>query len=230
MSNIDYIGSELEIFQYAVNWKEYWSSSIVKFIKGDVLEVGAGIGTNTIIFKNTHFCSWTSVEPDRKLVEKLKQNLNDSSYNVVHGTIKDTPGDSFYDTILYIDVIEHIEKDREELLNAYEKLKVGGHLIILVPAHNFLYSEFDKSIGHFRRYSRKELLYVIPAELNLLNIRYLDSLGVMASTVNKVFLKQPSPNKSQILFWDRVIIPISRIMDRILFYKMGKSLVGIWKK
>ena len=59
---------------------------------------------------------------------------------------------SEFDTILYISVLEHIEKDTEELEIALTKLKKNGHIIICVPAHNYMYSKFDKEIGHYRRY------------------------------------------------------------------------------
>jgi predicted SAM-dependent methyltransferase len=131
---------------------------------------------------------------------------------------------------LFIDVIEHIENDTDELKKASSFLKPGGHLIVLVPAHNYLYSEFDKSIGHFRRYNKKMLIEVAPKELKQIDLRYLDSLGLLASLANKWFLKQDYPELKQIKFWDNFIIPISKITDILSFYSIGKTVIGIWQK
>ena len=57
-----------------------------------------------------------------------------------------------FDTILYLSVLEHIENDKKEINDAINKLDLNGHLIICVPAHNYMYSNFDKEIGHFKRY------------------------------------------------------------------------------
>jgi hypothetical protein len=127
-------------------------------------------------------------------------------------------------------VIEHISQDSVELQKASRLLKSGGHIIILVPAHNYLFSEFDKSIGHFRRYNKKMLLDRIPNELKKIDLRYLDSVGLFASLANKWVLKQNYPNFKQIKFWDSYIIPVSKLIDALLFYSIGKTVVGVWKK
>ena len=61
-----------------------------------------------------------------------------------------------YDTIIYLDVLEHIEHDQKEFLNAFSNLNDGGHLIVSVPAYNFLYSKFDKDFGHYKRYNKAD--------------------------------------------------------------------------
>ena len=67
----------------------------------------------------------------------------------------------YFDSILYINVLEHIEDDRAELLSAYRALPVGGFLLLFVPALPQLYSKFDRSVGHFRRYYKKELIHFL---------------------------------------------------------------------
>ena len=106
----------------------------------------------------------------------------------------------------------------------------GGNLIILVPAHNYLFSPFDKAIGHFRRYNKKMLKKAAPKNLVQKKLIYLDSFGLFASLANKLLLKQSYPTLKQIKFWDNYIVPISRVMDKILFYSVGKTVVGIWQK
>ena len=146
------------------------------------------------------------------------------------GTLEQQSPDELYDAIIYIDVIEHIENDAAELQRAFKHLKKNGHLIILVPAHQWLYSPFDEAIGHFRRYNKFMLKKAIPLGFTILKLAYLDSVGLMASVANKLFLKQSYPTQKQVLFWDSTLVPMSLITDVIIFNAIGKSLLGIWKK
>ncbi len=229
-----YIGNELEIFEKATNWKKYYGSILAPFLKGKVLEVGAGIGGTTKELCNGTQEKWVCLEPDHdlysKLENKIKEGLLPKCCFCLEGTIEDlTRGDEF-NTIIYIDVIEHIEKDTEELVRAKAILAEGGFLVVLVPAHKFLYNKFDEAIGHYRRYNKKMLYAVVPEGMQLLAMRYLDSCGLMASLMNKYFLKQDYPTVEQIELWNRLIVPISKFTDLILNYNVGKTLVAIWQK
>lgn len=234
MVDSTYIGNELTLFKDASNWKNYWHNAIQKFIKGDLLEVGAGIGVNTniILQNNPNLNSVLAIEPDQSLANQILDNIgsNHSKVTVISKYLDDLPNDKQFDTIIYIDVIEHIEDDSKELNKAKSYLKDGGCLIILVPAYNFLFSPFDRAVGHYRRYNKKMLLRATPKDLTNVKLFYLDSLGVCASIVNKVFLKKEYPTKSQVLKWDKLIVPVSKITDKIVFNSIGKSLVGIWRK
>lgn len=234
MKDSKYIGDELTIFKHAVNWKKYWYNSISKYIAGDVLEVGAGIGINTNLILENHqdLRSIVSIEPDKSLADQILGNLTKetSKVTVLSQYLDALPEDKKFDTIIYIDVIEHIEDDYSELAKAQLHLKKGGALIILVPAYNFLFSPFDESVGHYRRYNKKRLKKAVPDTLVNLKLFYLDSLGVCASLMNKFVLKQSYPSKEQILKYDRVIVPMSKVTDKLMFHSFGKSLVGIWKK
>lgn len=232
MKDSKYIGNELTIFKDAVNWKQYWYNSISKFISGNVLEIGAGIGINTnLILHNHSDISITSIEPDKILSDQILDNIKGdiSKVVVLNQYLEDLSTDNKFDTIIYIDVIEHIEDDSRELDKAKLHLKEGGQLIILVPAYNFLFSPFDKAVGHFRRYNKKRLLKAIPEGLDKKKLFYLDSVGVCASLMNKYVLKQSYPSKAQILKYDRFIVPISKVSDKLMFHSFGKSLVGVWK-
>jgi hypothetical protein len=91
-------------------------------------------------------------------------------------------------------------------------------------------SPFDHAIGHYRRYSNKTLAATANENLLVEKIIYADSVGYFASLANKIILKQQYPTKKQIHFWDTWMVPLSKWVDRILFYKAGKSVIGIWKK
>ena len=164
-----------------------------------------------------------------ELNKKIKAGLISDRTAVITGTLSDVSTDRKFDCIMYIDVIEHIEDDKAELAHAAQFLKPGGILFVLVPAHQWLYSPFDKAIGHYRRYNKSMLRNAGPESLHLEKIKYLDSAGLSASTVNKLFLKQSMPTLAQIKFWDRTIVPVSKLLDPLTAYLMGKSLIAVWK-
>ncbi len=229
-----YQGSELDIFSHAKNWKDYYCKQLKDSIQGDVLEVGSGIGGSTLSLINENVDTWTSIEPDQELADTQKRNVALNTHrkiNILCASIDDSNIQNMkFDTILYIDVLEHIKNDQEEILKAEKLMKPKGSLIILCPAHNFLFSPFDESVGHYKRYSKKDYLNFKFKNSKCTKCFYLDSIGFFASLVNKYFLKQPYPSKKQIAFWDNILISLSKVFDRLLFYKFGKTVVGTWVK
>jgi hypothetical protein len=198
------------------------------------LEVGAGKGTTTKFLCDGSPDIWTCLEPDEDLANEIKRKIENEELpfccEVINGVVSDLYIKEKYDTILYIDVLEHIKHDKQEISNLKKFLKLNGNLIILAPAHNWLYSPFDQTIGHYRRYNKKSLKAIISSKLKLKRIAYLDSLGLLVSFGNKFFLRQANPHKEQIAFWDNIIIPLSVVFDKIFHYTLGKSVLGIWKR
>jgi SAM-dependent methyltransferase len=234
VTDFTYVGSELELFAAACNWKSYWSRQIRPFITGDVIEVGAGIGSNTPFLDPGGNKRWVCLEPDSLLIAQLNENLKRTMarprYETVCGTLRTLDADQRFHTILYIDVLEHIENDREELDTAAGYLRPGGRIIVLAPAHQWLFSPFDAAIGHFRRYNRSMLRSISPISLRLEQLTYLDSAGLTASAANLFLLRQSMPTKAQLRFWDHWIVPVSQVVDKLLLHSVGKSIVAIWWK
>lgn len=234
MNELIYIGNELELFQHASNWKKYFGAYLMPYLNGTVLEVGAGIGGTTMHLCNGSQKKWLCLEPDPSLFSELEKKIQDHELPncciPIKGTIENLSPQEKYNTILYIDVIEHIENDVSELMEVEKLLCDNGYLIVLVPAHQFVYNSFDKSIGHFRRYNKRMLLHTAPPNLKLKKIIYLDSMGLLASILNRFFLKQKYPTAKQIKMWDKSLVRISKVTDFILNYKMGKTLIAIWQK
>ena len=230
---IDYIGQELDLFSNARNWKRYFAGQLRPYIRGRVLEAGAGMGVNAPYLWNEQVTAWTFLEPDARLLDQVDKNAalpGLRNARRINGTTSSFDAHERFDTILYLDVIEHIEDAKSELRRAYELLAPGGHLVILVPAFNYLYSPFDKAIGHFRRYDKSILGEELPPELVRVRTRYLDSLAFFMSLANKWFLTQSSPTLKQVLFWDRVIVPLSHISDPLMLWSFGKSLISVSRK
>jgi SAM-dependent methyltransferase len=234
MSQSHYVGQELDVFAHAKNWKRYWSSCVRPFLAGDVLEVGAGIGANTPILAPQLARSWTCLEPDPKLAQRaaaaLSSEPSTSQCQVIVGTTQTIRENCRFDALLYIDVLEHIEQDKEELERAANLLNQGGSIVVLSPAHQWLYTAFDESIGHCRRYDRASLIACGPQACTLRQVQYLDSVGMLASCGNRFLLRQAMPELRQILFWDRYLVPPSTLIDRMLFHRAGKSILAVWTK
>jgi SAM-dependent methyltransferase len=228
-----YAGSELELFARARHWKSYLESQVRPFLGPDVLEVGAGLGATTEALCRLSHRTWVCLEPDGRLAAAITAGRAagrlPSCCHVVVGTIESASLGTFH-SVIYIDVLEHIEQDRAELQIASRHVRSGGHLVVLSPAHAWLYSEFDRSIGHYRRYTAGGVRALAPAGLRLVRLRYLDSLGILTSAANRLLLRQQTPTVTQIAVWDRLMIPVSRLLDPLTGYLLGRTLLAVWQK
>ena len=218
-----------ELFDEANFHIKYCLSILNKYIKGDVLEVGAGCGSFTRSYIKNHSENIVLTETDNKNIINLRESFKDNkNVNVLHSTINEVDGK--FDSILYFHVLEHIEKDLEEMEEAKKKLKPGGHLIIMVPAHQKMFSNLDKAVGHMRRYEKiffkKDLL-----GLSLVNFKYLDTMGYLLYYLNKIFFtKEVFPSNLKIFLWDKIFTPITIFIDFITAYRFGKAIIAVYKK
>ena len=230
-----YQGEELDLFARAVHWKRYFRTRLSPHISGQVLEVGAGIGGTTRLLLDGSQESWTCLEPDTLMAHKLREAFSHAPQDmppitVRTGTLGELRPEERFDTILYVDVLEHIEDDASELAAAGKHLRKNGKVVVLAPAHEFLFSPFDKAVGHYRRYSRKSLCSAAPPSLALQRAFYLDSVGLLLSLANRALLRSKMPTASQIRFWDSVIVPLSRLLDPLVGHRIGKSVVAVWRQ
>lgn len=234
MPDYSYIGSELELFRKARNWKSYTRQLLRKYLGNEVLEVGAGIGATTEILCTPDQKRWICLEPDPEMGKTLTHSIDSgylpSSCKAAVGTLSDLNPQDRFDSVIYIDVLEHIENDKAEVELASNFLSKNGFLIILAPAHQWLYTPFDEAIGHYRRYNKAMLSAVIPTNLECVSLKYLDCVGLLASLGNRLLLKSSMPSEKQILLWDRAMVPLSRKIDPLIHYAIGKTILGIWKK
>ena len=229
-----YVGSELDLFAAATTWKTYVRGRVGPYLGREVLEVGAGHGGTTRVLIRPDAARWVCLEPDPALAARLAKSIAagelPAACRVLVGTVADVEDQPPFDTILYMDVLEHIEDDRAELARAAGRLKPGGHMIVLSPAHQWLFTPFDRAIGHYRRYTRASLRAVGPPGLDLVRLIYLDSVGLLASLGNRLVLRSSMPSPGQIRLWDRAMVPLSRLFDPILGHRAGKSILAIWRK
>jgi len=228
-----YAGEELELFAKARRWKAYLARELAPFLHGDVLEVGAGLGATTVALCDGSQRSWLCLEPDPDLAARIETKCAAGALpaccRIARGSLADLPAGARFDAITYVDVLEHIERDGEELARAAARLRSGGFLVVLAPAHPWLYSPFDAALGHFRRYTKRSLAGVAPAALTCVRLRYLDAAGLLASAGNRVVLRRAQPTAGNLAFWDGVLVPLSRAIDPLLGHRIGRSLLGVWR-
>ena len=226
--NYEYDGWELRFFDKSKNFRDYQLSLIKDHLKGHLAEVGPGNGTNL-----SHYIKYPKkidlYEPTKKmfhdLKKKFKKNKKIKFHNKVFGNNKK------YNTIIYLDVIEHIKEDKKEIIKAFKSLKKGGNLIINVPAFLHLYSNFDRDVGHFKRYSKNDFKKILDCiNFRKVNYIYYDSIGYLLSLLSRIFVSNYKKNfEKKIKFWDSIIW-LSKIFDLISFRMFGKSLLVIIKK
>jgi len=234
MNQTKYMGDELELFAQATNWKSYIGSQLTHYICGDVLEVGAGLGETTPFLYNSAVRTWTCLEPDASMLAQLRAKdateLDSIAPEFLLGRLANLEKNRRFDSIVYVDVLEHVVEDKNELREAAVRLQANGTLVVLAPAHGMLFSAFDRAIGHHRRYNRAALRSISPPGMRLEESFYLDSVGLLLSMANRWVLHQRLPTESQIRFWDKRVVPLSRIIDGLVFRSLGKSVVAVWRK
>ena len=227
MKQVQYSGFELDHFDSAINFRYYQLSLIQKYLKNNLLEVGAGKGGLAMVYKKL-LRNITLLEPDKILFKILKKKIKDKNILIENRSIKNLK--TKFSTIIYFDVLEHIKNDLLEVKTAAKKLKPGGYLIFSVPACQIFYSEFDKSVGHFKRYNKNDFRTLSKKSgLEIEKLLYYDSIGFLFLMFNKIFSLRSSNLKLKISLWN-FLIPISKIIDLLTFHKFGKSLVCIFKK
>ena len=231
--NFSYVGTELDLFAHAKNWKGYWSRVIKPYLGPSVLDVGAGKGATARLLSGVPNQSWLALEPDAELANCIRQDVAAgkiaANCEVRVGTLDALRPDEQFDTILYIDVLEHIEADRMELTRAARHLRPTGRIVVLSPAHNWLYTPFDKALGHFRRYDASTLRAATPDGLKAEKVFYLDGVGLLASLGNRLILNAAHPTAAQIQLWDTWMVPMSKLVDPLTGNRLGKSIVGVWR-
>ena len=224
-----YPGEELEIFDKATIWRKYIHAMMQHYFKDNILEVGAGIGSFAANyfenFQNITLCDFDN-ENVKILQKKFYQNNNITIYDK---GINELEGK--FNTIIYLNVLEHIQEDLHEINSALNKLNLGGHLIILVPAHQNLFGKFDKAIGHCRRYNIDFFKLNKFKNVKIQKLIFLDLFGYILYFFNKFFFKgEVYPSKLKIFLWDKIFTPITIIIDYITRYKLGKNILCVYKK
>ncbi len=228
-----YQADDLDAMAGAVNYTRWILSRFQPYLSGRVCEVGAGMGAlSGHILDDPGVTGLSICEPSANLHARLVERFAGNDRVAVHqATLAEIPAvDTGFDAVIYDNVLEHIEDDAEEVATISRALSPGGHLLVLVPALSWLYSDFDASIGHHRRYHRPQLRAVLEsAGLEIVDLRYMDVLGVLPWYVSMVLMKG-GLNPAAVRLYDRVGIPVARALESVLPPPIGKNLLAVARK
>ena len=159
MNNPDPIISDLEIMNEAVNYQMWIYDQFSKYLGQRIIELGAGIGNFTEMFLDRELV--IAIDNYELCVEYLKnrfsshRNIIPLKMDICSPEISKLK-DYCPDTVVCINVLEHLKDDVVALSYIFEILQIGGRLLLLVPAFQFLYGNIDRAVGHCRRYNKKK--------------------------------------------------------------------------
>ena len=228
MSQTVYTGRDnLDVMSEAVNYNRFLVRLVTDAmpITGKILDFGAGVGTFDDPIRETGR-DVECVEIDPQMIGTLKEH----GYTVWNN-LANVPDDT-YTGIYSLNVLEHIEADAVVTQTLLGRLKPGGKLLIYVPAFPVLFSTMDRKVGHFRRYRKSPLVTSLQQLGYSVRVaRYVDTLGFLASLAYKLVGRSDGGiNRSALIFFDRWLFPLNRLLDPIFSRWFGKNLLIIAEK
>jgi SAM-dependent methyltransferase len=213
-------------------------STIRPYCSGHVLEVGSGIGnisrflleqpyTVTVSDFRESYCERlrNAFNGNPRLAGVVRMDLVDPSFARTFSAFLGN-----FDTIIALNVIEHIKDDVTAIRNLRDLLKPGGRLIVLVPAFQFLYNRFDYNLGHYRRYRVPRIRELIRDQgFVIQRSRYFNALGMAGWFVSGTLLRNSSIPKGHVWLYNKIIV-LSRLIDQLVFHRIGLSAICVGVK
>ncbi|OGS43090.1 MAG: hypothetical protein A2539_09380 [Elusimicrobia bacterium RIFOXYD2_FULL_34_15] len=223
----------LQLMDRMNNYNKWIINKFIKYLSGSILEIGCGIGSITQYCVDK--CDVTAVDISSEYVNIVKERFGYSKKfraqildieKELDGSLKE---DSF-DTIVCSNVLEHILDDVNALKNMNKLLKKDGHLVLLVPFGNALFSDLDKNLGHHRRYSKKDIKdKLLQAGFSIEKQFNINIIGAMGWFVTGKILKRKELNKDLLITFN-FLTPLFIFIDTIVRIPFGLSIINICKK
>jgi SAM-dependent methyltransferase len=231
---IVYPGKDLEAMSFAVKYHRWLLDEFRPFIGKRVVEVGAGTGSFSEMLLETAPDVLSLVEPS-EMYDELIRNVTGVGVRYYHSIFEkvaaDIASEGAPDTIIYVNVLEHIEDDVRELELIRDTLATGGRALIFVPAVPALFSEFDRSIGHFRRYAKRELeAKVRDAGFKILRSKNFDAAGVVPWFVKYRLLRSRSLDSRSVSLYDNFVVPLASRIEPKVRVPIGKNVLLVAEK
>jgi 2-polyprenyl-3-methyl-5-hydroxy-6-metoxy-1,4-benzoquinol methylase len=231
-------GKDLESMSFAVNYHKWILQEFRPFLGKRLVEVGAGTGSFSELLLQENPQTLDLIEPS-EMFDHLQQNIpqietkaaisyHRSFFSQVAQEIADK---NEPESIIYVNVMEHIEDDLAELKIVYQTLKPGGRCFIFVPALMFQYGAFDRRIGHFRRYTKSDLHEKCrSAGFKIVKSKYVDLAGIVPWFVKYKILKSDSLGSGAVKLYDKCAVPVVSKMESVLRIPIGKNCLMVAEK
>ena len=227
----------LAVISKAGRFNRWMYDTVSPYCHGRILEIGSGIGNISSFFVRDNFDITLSDIGDDYL-EQLRDKFDnitnvrsilrlDLQQDNFHDAYQEI--ENFFDTIFLLNVLEHIGDDERAILNCKILLKKGGTLIVLVPAHPWLYARLDKELHHHRRYSLQQLKTLFnKTGLTVKKQFYFNASGIFAWMYAKILGLSVVPQR-EMNGYDK-IVPAAKVFDKISFGKIGLSAIIVGEK
>jgi SAM-dependent methyltransferase len=238
-SSTIYAGRDLEAMACATNYHDWIMGIFKPFLGRRIVEVGAGIGSFSELFLKDSIESLSLIEPSQNmhhiLCERMRKLSAVAQINIYNGLFTEVAREIRInqrpDSIVYVNVLEHIADDESELRSVHETLAPQGRMFIFVPAFQWLFGKFDHHVGHYRRYTTGQLEeYCIRAGFKVLELRYLDLLGIFPWWLKYCLLESSSMESRLVHVYDKFLVPISRFIESRMTPPAGKNVLLIAEK
>jgi len=229
----NYVGHDLEAMSTTCNYPKWIRNVFRPYLHGKVAEVGAGSGNFTTFLLEDNIESITAFEPCREMYVKLQRRFAGNSRIQMRNEFLASGPTAIageFDAIVYNNVLEHVEDDGAELRAVHAALKPGGRVLIFVPAMSWLYSAFDRSVGHYRRYHKSQgARLLLDAGFHIETARYADIVGIVPWLICMRLFNGTRTRRNARLY-DRIGVPITRVIDKLTNAPIGKNLILVGQK
>jgi SAM-dependent methyltransferase len=228
-----YASDELDALAGAVNYYRWIMESFGPRLGRRIVEVGAGVGTcSAYLLEAAPQASLTAIEPAANNVPVLRERFaGEPRVAVRQGYLDETLEAGSADTVVAVNVMEHVEDDAAFLRAARRLLTPGGHLLLFVPAVPAIFGTLDEAFEHFRRYTRRELdAKVRAAGFRVDLLRYVNLPGVAAWWLSGKVLRRRTITASAARTYDRWVIPWISALERRWSPPIGQSLLLVARK
>lgn len=218
----------LDSLDGARNYAEWIFELIEPHLGCEVLEVGAGHGTFTeMLARKTKRV--VACDISERCAGRLRERFSrDEHVEVLHGSIDSAATHGPFDSVVLINVLEHIEDDDGALRDARSLLTRGGQIVLWVPAFSFLYSDFDRRIGHHRRYDKTGLRrQLADAGYEAAAVSYFNAVGAVAWLVVARFLRRTPTDSVPVRVFDKYFVPVLKRLERRWRPPFGQSMLAI---
>jgi SAM-dependent methyltransferase len=218
----------------AENYFAWQHRMVTRELGRRVIEIGCGIGNFTRLMLDREAVVAIDVEPD--CIARLQQRFPDRSNLRALACDVQVPEFSDLrsfgaDSCVCLNVLEHIERDRDALHRMAGVLAPGGVVILLVPACPSLYGRIDELLGHHRRYTRGSMARLAAAVgLTVKTSYYVNAIGFLGWWTNAHILKRDAQSPAQIQFFDRYVVPFASRLESVIHPPFGQSLFVVLKK
>lgn len=234
-----YEGRDLEAMSFARNYHRWIFEIFEPYLGTRLVEVGAGAGSFSELLLERSLESLSLVEPSSNMyrlltkhIETFQGKVRITSFNALFQDVADSiKAEQRPDSIIYINVMEHIADDMGELRAIYATLGKGGRVFIFVPAQRWLYSSFDKLVNHQRRYTKPELEGKCEAAgFRVIKSNYFDIAGILTWLVKYRLMKSETMEPGAVELYDRLVVPLSKLAESIVPPPTGKNVILIAEK